>query len=134
MKELSELMLGISVINSTSLSKNISNYYMHELIITNLCVNMRKGELAIISEENTYNCNAYNELEMLSSWDSVWGVEHLKCFKIKDFRFWRHREGKEHIIIYVPKLSTKGFPWWLRVKNPPATWRTGFNPRVGRIP
>ena len=64
-------MLEISMINSTSLSKNISNYYMRELIITDLCVNMRKGELAIISEKNTYICSAYNELEMLSSWDPV---------------------------------------------------------------
>lgn len=59
------------MINSTSLSKNFSNYYMHELVITDLCISMRKGELAIISEENTCICSACNELEMLSSWDSV---------------------------------------------------------------
>ena len=101
-------MLGISVINSTSLSKNISNYYMHELIITDFCVNMRKVELAIISEENTYNCSAYNELEMLSSWDSVWGAEHLKCFKIRDFGdIGRVRSTLSFMYL---SLARKGFP------------------------
>ena len=26
------------------------------------------------------------------------------------------------------------FPWWLSSKNPPAVWRSGFNPGAGKIP
>ena len=56
-------------------------------------------------------------------------------YMLQNKRFWRHREGKEHIIVYVVKLSAKGLPWWLKELTIRLQFgELGSIPELGRSP